>query len=374
MSSPFTSRPFGRVLPVLFLEYLSLALGKTLLPTFILSAFGRYSYFVMGVCEMIRGFLAFVTCPIIGRISDRIGRKYCLLVAMIGTTMPNCALAFTDNMIVYTILLSVSGVFAVTFSLTFAYISDCVERSSRAPAYGLALATFGLSFTIGPILGSYLAAEYGPRVVFAISFVLVAVNVNYILFYLPETVKTAEAGSLDYNRFNAIAADHIPSSWSIKETFRIFRADPFLSNVAVIVFLYYTSVWAMVSTLMVYITTSLHFTPIQLGWLMTAYGLSTMFAEGILVRIVVPAMGELNTIRLGLIAFAVQCFIIAFSTSAQWIFVSVIFSLLSNLVYPSVSALVSRVVGEDEQGEALGALNGIKALVSRPHSYCIILH
>lgn len=97
---------------------------------------------------------------------------------------------------------------------------------------------------------------------------------------------------------------------------------------------------------------------------MTAYGVSTMIAEGLLVRLVVPAIGELHTIRLGLLAFAAQCLIIAFSSSAEWIFVSVIFSLLSNLVYPSVSSLVSKVVGEHEQGEALGSLNGIKALVS----------
>jgi hypothetical protein len=44
------------------------------------------------------------------------------------------------------------------------------------------------------------------------------------------------------------------------------------------------------------------------------------------------------------------------------VFVSMLFSMLSNLVYPSISSLVSKVVQEDEQGEALGALNGIKAL------------
>ena len=66
--------------------------------------------------------------------------------------------------------------------------------------------------------------------------------------------------------------------------------------------------------------------------------------------------------RIGLIAFAFQGLVIAFATSSEHIFLSVIFSMITNLVYPSVSALVSRVVTEDEQGEALGALNGIKAV------------
>ncbi|RYH20791.1 hypothetical protein EON65_22440 [archaeon] len=54
------------------------------------------------------------------------------------------------------------------------------------------------------------------------------------------------------------------------------------------------------------------------------------------------------------------------------IYFSLTFSLLSNLVYPSLSSLVSRVVAEEEQGEALGAMNGIKALVSI-YSLCMTM-
>ena len=79
-----------------------------------------------------------------------------------------------------------------------------------------------------------------------------------------------------------------------------------------------------------------------------------------IVRIVVPLLGENLSIRLGLLAFSMQCIIVTFSSSTTWIFVSVLFSMLANLVYPSISSLVSKIVDEDSQGEALGALNGIK--------------
>ncbi len=64
--------------------------------------------------------------------------------------------------------------------------------------------------------------------------------------------------------------------------------------------------------------------------------------------------------RLGLLSFAAQCVTVAFSFSPTWIYISVLFSMLANLVYPSISSLVSKIVDEDRQGEALGALNGIK--------------
>lgn len=126
--------------------------------------------------------------------------------------------------------------------------------------------------------------------------------------------------------------------------------------------MYYTSVWAVVSTLMVYVTRYLHFTPVLLGWLLSGYGVATMFSEGILVRLIVPYLGEIKSMRLGLLCFAIQAGIIAFSSTKQLIFLSIIFSMFSNLVYPSISSLVSKLVEEEVLGEALGALNGIKAL------------
>jgi hypothetical protein len=68
-----------------------------------------------------------------------------------------------------------------------------------------------------------------------------------------------------------------------------------------------------------------------------------------LVRWVVPLLGEINSMRLGLFSFACQAILLAFSSSPRWIYLSVTFSMFSNLVYPSVSSLVSKIVVESEQ-------------------------
>jgi predicted MFS family arabinose efflux permease len=59
----------------------------------------------------------------------------------------------------------------------------------RAPAYGLALATFGLSFCLGPVTGSFIAAEYGIKAVFGSALILVILDVVYIVTTLPESVQ-----------------------------------------------------------------------------------------------------------------------------------------------------------------------------------------
>lgn len=281
-----------------------------------------------------------------------------------------------------------SGLFSATFPLTFAYIADCQEPDRRAEAYGLALATFGLSYCVGPIMGGYVSAAYGNQVIFATSAALVVIDLVYIVFFLPETVDVAAAKEPTMKKVRALLA-HIPNTWNVGETFKIFSSDRFMKNIALTVFLYYTALWAVVSTLMVYVTRRLHFTPIQVGLFLSSYGVCTMISEGLLVRVIVPkigrlfvmcfalhcyervltltalstdVIGEVNSMRIGLFAFACQTVMLALSTSRQMIFLSILLSLFSNLVYPSVSSLVSKNVPEEAQGEVQGALNGIKAL------------
>ncbi len=366
--SDVKGKRFTAVLPVLFYEYLAISLTKSLVPTMLINTFTSNAYLAVGVTETLKGMFAFITCPLWGRLSDQVGRKVCLLITIIGSTLPVAILAFTSNMYIYSIALSLSGLFSGTFPLTFAYISDCVkDKKKLAPAYGLALATFGLSFSIGPLAGSYIANQMGSQVVFILSLVLIVINAWYIIFSLPETVVSNSILVLDTKTNAAKVSSSFMNNlgnpiWNISDTFRVFSSDPFMTNLALIVFLYYTSVWAMVSTMMVYVTRVLHFSPVTLGWLLSGYGLATMFSEGVVVRIVVPYLGEKNSIRIGLASFAIQCCIVAGSTSSFGIFLSILFSMLSNLVYPSISSLVSKVVEQSSQGEALGALNGIKAL------------
>jgi len=96
--------------------------------------------------------------------------------------------------------------------------------------------------------------------------------------------------------------------------------------------------------------------------LLGAYGLATMISESLLVRLLVPWLGERVTMRLGLAAFAGQCAVVGFATHPYHIWFSIALSVFSNLVYPSLSSLVSASVPAAQQGEAQGAINGVRAL------------
>jgi DHA1 family tetracycline resistance protein-like MFS transporter len=388
------------VLPVLLLEFLAIALTRAVLPSLLLEKYGDHVYLVMGCADCIRGLLAFIACPLFGKLSDITGRRICLFVTVLGTCAPICSLAFftwdddssvvseentmdqddggvwttttsetISNVIhphaisVFVVLLALSGVFSSTFTLVFAYISDTVKKQEdRVSAYGLALATFGLSFTIGPMAGGYLA-QYNKQYVFLTSLILTVVDLLYIYLVLPESVQLQEpSGSASRSTLSLMTLDQHNFSWNPWDTLRLIATDPFLRKVGQVAFWYYTGLWALISTLSVYAVKRFHLSPERLGELISTLGLCTMVAEAVLVRIIVPLLGEKRAIKLGLVSFALQCIVLGFAYEGWHLFLCAAFSLLGNLVYPSLTSLVSGSVEHDAVGEALGAVNGIKAL------------
>jgi hypothetical protein len=151
-------------------------------------------------------------------------------------------------------------------------------------------------------------------------------------------------------------------SWNPWDSIKLVLHDPFLRKVGQVAFFYYTGLWAVISTLSLYAVQHFHMNRQTLGELMSALGLSTMVAEAVLVRFMVPLVGEKRAIRIGLISFGLQCFVLGVANESWQLFFCVALSLLGNLVYPSLSSLVSGIVEPENVGEALGAINGIKAL------------
>jgi DHA1 family tetracycline resistance protein-like MFS transporter len=406
------------VLPVLLLEFLALAITRAILPSIILHHFQDGVYFIMGCAECVKGLLAFLACPLFGKISDVVGRKACLFLTVLGTCAPVCSLAIMNSydnqqrIWIFVYLFALSGLFSSTFTLVFAYITDVVpDHTDRVAAYGLALATFGLSNAIGPAAGGYLSRvdhvledtltlkdedtfqvnkeaassfqmvdPIGQQRVFICSLILTLADLMYIYFILPESRQRTNGVQNGKENEDTLTLGSITTtsiqerwetwkeqvllnqSWSPLDALRLFSGDPLLAEVGVIAFLYYTGVWAVISTMVIYAVKRFHFGPERLGELVSAFGFCTMIAEAVFLRIFVPCMGEKAVVKLGLLAFAAQCMVLGLANRGWQLFICVALSMLSNLVYPSLASFVSKMVAPHVIGEALGAINGVKAL------------
>lgn len=91
--------------------------------------------------RMLQGLLSFLVAPLIGALSDVWGRKSLLLLAVFATCLPT-AFLFLSSLDLYVAVLSLSGLFAVTFSVVFAYVADVTSEEERSAAYGQVTAMF----------------------------------------------------------------------------------------------------------------------------------------------------------------------------------------------------------------------------------------
>ena len=208
--------------------------------------------------------------------------------------------------------------------------------------------------------GGYLA-KTDKQYVFLTSLLLTILDLLYIYLILPES-KKIDNRPVSKGSALSLLTQQNDFSWNPVDILQIILVDPLLQQVGKVAFLYYTGLWALISTISVYAVKRFHLRTERLGELISVLGFCTMVAEAVLVRIVVPMLGEKRAIKLGLVSFALQCIVLGFAYESWHLFVCAAFSLLGNLVYPSLSSLVSGSVEPDAVGEALGAINGIKAL------------
>ena len=85
-------------------------------------------------------------------------------------------------------MLSISGIFAVTFSVVFAYVSDVTEEGERSAAFGLVSATFAASLVTSPALGAWIEMNYSEDLVVATATAIAILDVLFIMVAVPESL------------------------------------------------------------------------------------------------------------------------------------------------------------------------------------------
>src|SRR5262245_19478739 len=108
---------------------------------------------VFAACQLFSG-------PVIGHISDRVGRKPMLLISQVGTFIGFIVLARAQALWMLYVARVLDGATAGNLSLAPAYISDHTEPENRAKSFALIGIAFGVGFFIGPSLTGYLSSKY----------------------------------------------------------------------------------------------------------------------------------------------------------------------------------------------------------------------
>ncbi len=186
---------FKRVLPVLVIVLVDLIGLSVIIPLLPLYAarFGS-SPMVIGILQATYPFMQFIGAPILGRLSDRFGRKPVLIASQIGTLAGFILLGFADSIFLLFVSRIIDGLSGANIATAQAAIADSTNEKTRTQGLGLIGAAFGVGFVMGPIIAFIVLAATGQNYR-AVAFTAAVFSLASILlttFWFKETYKEVE--------------------------------------------------------------------------------------------------------------------------------------------------------------------------------------
>ena len=190
MSPPATRAAFAFIFVTVVLDMLALGVMVPVLPKLLIqfeqgniesaAAFAGYFGFAWAAMQ-------FVFSPILGALSDRIGRRPVILLSNFGLGADYLFMALAPSIGWLFLGRALSGVTSASLSTASAYIADVTEPGKRAARFGMLGAAFGLGFILGPAMGGLLGAIH-LRLPFWVSAALSLTNAAYGFWVLPESL------------------------------------------------------------------------------------------------------------------------------------------------------------------------------------------
>uniref|UniRef100_A0A2I2ZPY9 Major facilitator superfamily domain containing 14A n=1 Tax=Gorilla gorilla gorilla TaxID=9595 RepID=A0A2I2ZPY9_GORGO len=314
---------------VIFLEFF--AWGLLTAPTLVVlhETFPKHTFLMNGLIQGVKGLLSFLSAPLIGALSDVWGRKSFLLLTVFFTCAPIPLMKISPWW--YFAVISVSGVFAVTFSVVFAYVADITQEHERSMAYGLVSATFAASLVTSPAIGAYLGRVYGDSLVVVLATAIALLDICFILVAVPESLPEKMR----------------PASWGAPISWE--QADPFASL---------KKVGQDSIVLLICITVFLSYLP-EAGQYSSFF---LYLRQTIVLSLLMRSIGNKNTILLGLGFQILQLAWYGFGSEPWMMWAAGAVAAMSSITFPAVSALVSRTADADQQGVVQGMITGIRGL------------
>ncbi len=312
---------------------------------------------VYALCQLFSG-------PLLGRLSDRTGRKPLLIVSQIGTFAGFLITAFAPNLWILFLARAIDGSTAGNLSLAQAYISDVTEAKDRAKSFGIIGIAFGLGFFVGPGISGFLAGYDYRAPIFAaaaLSFTSILCTTFLLPYVKPGGGKPAGPGGA---RLSLV-------EWgAYVEYFRRPLLAPRLFEFCAFSFSFS---W-FVSGLPLFSERrftyhGMPFGPVQLGYIWMFAGFLGILLQGPSLGRMVKRFGEKPLMRAGFLGYAAGYVILALSHSVPMLVLATVVTSIGGLVRPTLTSLITQATSREEQGVVLGltqSLNSVGQICAPP--------
>lgn len=292
--------------------------------------------------------MQFLSAPFWGRLSDKWGRRPILIWCLIGEACTYVIFAYATDLNWLFASRILAGLFGGSISTASAYISDVTDQKTRSQGMALIGVSFGLGFLIGPALGGVLAHFGGVRLATLTVAGLCAGTALFGFLFLKESLKKGHVQSASLNR---------------RQLLEKYLTNSILGKVIFCFFISTTSMALMEASLVLYMRDQFqwHLKEVTFGF---AYiGLVSLLAQGLLVRRLLPKLGERTLLKYGFFALSLSLVTIPFIPVAVYLVAPMtLLAIATSFINPALYGSVSLLATEDSQGEAMGAAQSLSSL------------
>jgi len=333
----------------IFIDLMGFGILIPILPTFASKQLG-ISDFGIGSIVAIYSLMQFFFNPIMGRISDRYGRRPIILITQLMTAASYVIFSFSNSFILLFFSRMLAGLGGSNIGVAQAYIADITSKEERAKGMGVIGAAFGLGFVFGPMIGAVLS-KYGYHVAGLGSAAFTLSAFTFAIFNLPESVKKQKVHSkFSYKIFDFHFAKEILS-------------HPSIGFLIILFFVIIFSISNIYGTFALLGYKVFHFSDQQNGMLFGITGLVGAIIQAGFIRSI---SGKLQDRTIVLIGIAFMILGLAFLPfGGNFLGEAIVISVLAigtGILQPIIPSMISKQSPELQQGAILGVNQSISAL------------
>lgn len=333
----------------IFIDLMGFGILIPILPTFASKQLGATD-FQIGIVVAVFSLMQFIFNPIMGRLSDRIGRRPVILSTQLMTIISYLIFAFTNSYLLLIISRMIAGLGGSNIGVAQAYIADITSKEERAKGMGLIGAAFGLGFVFGPLIGALLS-KYGYPVAGFGAAAFSSLAFLFAIFKLPESLHEKKTEQkFQFKIFDFAFTKKVLSSPSI----------------GILVFLFFVIIFSIANiygTLALLTYKVYHFSDQQNGILFGITGLIGALVQAGLMRKISQKYSDKKIVIGGLFFMVIGLGLIPYG--GNFLGLSIVVSILavgSGILQPIIPTMISKQSPENMQGSVLGVNQSLSAL------------